>query len=56
MTNDIAEALSELAKGEDIELTTPENTQHGSKGSKPVSTDRTINNKSMVRKVQIPKS
>ena len=56
LTNDIAEALSELAKGEDIELTISENTQHNIKGSKPVSTDRTINNKSMGRKVQIPKS
>ena len=56
LTNQIAEALSELAKGEDIELTISENTQHGSKGSKPVPTDRTVDNKSMGGKVQIPKS
>ena len=56
LTNQIAEALSELAKGEDIELTISENTQHGSKGSKPVPTDRAVDNKSMGGKVQIPKS
>ena len=56
LTNQIAEALSELAKGEDIELTISENTQHGSKGSKPVSTDRAVDNKPMGGKVQIPKS
>ena len=54
LTNQIAEALSELAKGEDIELTISENTQHGFKGSKPVSTDRAVDNKSMGGKVQIP--
>ena len=56
LVNEIAEALSELAKGEDIELTTTENTQYSSKGDKSISTDRTVDDKRMGGKVQIPKS
>ena len=56
LTTQIAEALSELAKGEDIELTTPKDTQHNIESSKSVSTDRTVDNKSMGGKVPLPKS
>ena len=56
LTNDIAEALNELAKGEDIELTTPKDTQHSFKSNKPISTDRTVDDKRVVGKVSLPKS
>ena len=56
LTKQIAEALSELAKGEDIELTTTKDTQHGTQSDKSISTDRTVDNKPMVGKVPIPKS
>jgi len=56
LTNQIAEALSELAKGEDIELTTTKDTQHGTQSDKSISTDRTVDNKPMGGKVPIPKS
>jgi hypothetical protein len=56
LNNQIAEALNELAKGEDIELTDTKDTQHGTKGVEPIPTERTANNKRMVGKVQIPKS
>jgi len=52
----IAEALNELAKGEDIELTTSKNTQHSSKSVESIPTDRTVNNKRVGGKVSLPKS
>jgi len=52
----IAEALNELAKGEDIELTTPKDTQHSSKGDESIPTNRTVDDKRVVGKVPLPKS